>query len=157
MNERLPYDRAGHELMRLHRSSDVPHIPAHWVFDQRQVDHDGFRMLPRSPSSFTPFPDGRSLLLGPDKALTHREVFKFSARDADALPRYETMLERVAEFIEPTLIQTGIASPIWAYPDTDEQGNTVERVVPKSAYARPTVATVPRYSGMSSWSGVHSR
>ena len=25
----------------------------------------GFEMLPRSPSSFTPFPDGRSLLLGP--------------------------------------------------------------------------------------------
>src|SRR5215212_10330879 len=34
----------------------------------------GFEMLPRSPSSFTPFADGRSLLLGPDKALTRREV-----------------------------------------------------------------------------------
>lgn len=53
MNERLPYDRAGHELMRLHNSSDVAHIPAHWVFDQRQVDHDGFRMLPVDP----PVPD----------------------------------------------------------------------------------------------------
>ncbi|HEX6107715.1 MAG TPA: NAD(P)/FAD-dependent oxidoreductase [Gemmatimonadales bacterium] len=71
-----------------------------------ELKRHGFRMLPRSPSSFTPFPDGRSLLLGPDKALTHREVSKFSARDADALPRYEAMLERVAEFIEPTLIQT---------------------------------------------------
>lgn len=49
MNERLPYDRAGHELMRLHNASDVAHIPAHWVFDQRQVDHRGFRMLPVDP------------------------------------------------------------------------------------------------------------
>jgi phytoene dehydrogenase-like protein len=66
----------------------------------------GFKMLPRNPSSFTPFPDGRSLMLGPNKAMTHREVAKFSARDADSLPKYEQMLERVAAFIEPTLTQT---------------------------------------------------
>jgi phytoene dehydrogenase-like protein len=66
----------------------------------------GFHMLPRNPSSFTPFPDGRYLLLGPDAALNRREVAKFSARDAEALPRYEKMLERVADFIEPTLTQT---------------------------------------------------
>ena len=39
-----------------------------------KLTRHGFEMLPRSPSSFTPFPDGRSLLLGPDKALTHRVV-----------------------------------------------------------------------------------
>jgi len=66
----------------------------------------GFEMLPRSPSSFSPFPDGRYLLLGPDKDLTHREVSKFSTADAVALPRYEAMLERVADFIEPTLMMT---------------------------------------------------
>ena len=71
-----------------------------------ELKRHGFEMLPRSPSSFTPFPDGRSLLLGPDKAMTHREVSKFSARDADALPRYEAMLERVADFLEPTLTMT---------------------------------------------------
>lgn len=65
----------------------------------------GFAMLPRNPSSFTPFPDGRSLMLGPDPELNRREVGKFSARDAEALPRYERMLERVADFIEPTLLQ----------------------------------------------------
>ena len=71
-----------------------------------ELKRHGFQMLPRSPSSFTPFPDGRSLMLGPDKALTHREVSKFSPRDADALPKYEAMLERVAAFIEPTLVAT---------------------------------------------------
>ncbi len=71
-----------------------------------ELKRHGFQMLPRSPSSFTPFPDGRSLLLGPDKALTHREVSKFSTRDAGALPKYEAMLERVADFLEPTLVQT---------------------------------------------------
>src|ERR1041385_5901514 len=71
-----------------------------------ELKRHGFAMLPRSPSSFTPFPDGRYLMLGPDKGLTHREVAKFSVRDAEALPKYEAMLERVATFIEPTLVQT---------------------------------------------------
>ena len=71
-----------------------------------ELKRHGFKMLPRNPSSFTPFPDGRSLLLGPNKAQTHKEVAKFSEKDADALPKYERMLERVAAFIEPTLIQT---------------------------------------------------
>jgi phytoene dehydrogenase-like protein len=71
-----------------------------------ELKRHGFEMLPRNPSSFTPFPDGRSLLLGPDKELSRREISKFSVRDADALPRYERMLERVADFLEPTLIQT---------------------------------------------------
>jgi phytoene dehydrogenase-like protein len=43
--------------------------------------------------------------MGPDREQTLREVAKFSARDAENLPKYEAMLERVAEAIEPTLIQ----------------------------------------------------
>jgi phytoene dehydrogenase-like protein len=76
------------------------------IIHDLELKRHGFQMLPRNPSSFTPFPDGRSLLLGPDKALTHREVSKFSARDAEALPKYEAMLERVADFLEPTLVMT---------------------------------------------------
>ena len=34
-----------------------------------ELKRHGFAMLPRSPSSFTPFPDGRYLLLGPDKEI----------------------------------------------------------------------------------------
>jgi phytoene dehydrogenase-like protein len=71
-----------------------------------ELARHGFELLPRSPSSFTPFPDGRFLLMGPDKALTRQQVGKFSSRDAEALPRYEAMLERVADFIEPTLLKT---------------------------------------------------
>jgi phytoene dehydrogenase-like protein len=71
-----------------------------------ELHRHGFELLPRNPSSFTPFPDRRYLLLGPDKELTRREIAKFSTRDAEAYPRYEAMLERVADFIEPTLMQT---------------------------------------------------
>src|SRR5687767_618516 len=71
-----------------------------------ELKRHGFAMLPRSPSSFTPLPDGRSLLMGPDKEMTHREVSKFSKKDADNLPKFEAMLERIASFLEPMLIET---------------------------------------------------
>jgi phytoene dehydrogenase-like protein len=71
-----------------------------------ELKKHGFQMLPRNPSSFTPFPDGRYLMLGTDVEANRREVAKFSAKDADALPRYEAMLERIAQFIEPTLVET---------------------------------------------------
>jgi phytoene dehydrogenase-like protein len=66
----------------------------------------GLKILPRSPSSFTPLPDGRYLLLGPDPALNQREIGRFSHRDAEAFPRYEDWLARVARTLEPLLQQT---------------------------------------------------
>src|SRR5437667_446580 len=71
-----------------------------------ELKRHGFVLLPRSPSSFTPLPDGRFLLMGPDKEMTRREVSKFSKRDAENLPKFEAMLERIAAFIEPMLLQT---------------------------------------------------
>jgi phytoene dehydrogenase-like protein len=65
----------------------------------------GLAILPRSPSSFTPLPDGRSLLLGADAHLCRREISKFSAADASAYPRYNAFLERVAAVLEPVLSQ----------------------------------------------------
>lgn len=75
------------------------------VRDLRLRDH-GLEILPRNPSSFTPYPDGRFLLLGPDRKLNHREISKFSPRDAERYPGYEALLERVAAFVEPTLTMT---------------------------------------------------
>jgi phytoene dehydrogenase-like protein len=75
------------------------------VRDLRLRDY-GFELIERNPSSFSPFPDGRYLMLGADEALNRREIAKFSPRDAEAYPRYVAMLERVATVIEPTLLQT---------------------------------------------------
>lgn len=78
-----------------------PHIAR----DLRLRDY-GFELLERNPSSFTPFLDGRFLMLGPDAAANVREIAKFSARDADRYPDYEAMLERVASIVEPTIDET---------------------------------------------------
>ncbi len=63
----------------------------------------GYRMIPRDPASFTPLDDGRYLILGRDSATNQREISKFSRRDAEAYPRYEAFLTRVAEALEPIL------------------------------------------------------
>ena len=66
----------------------------------------GLKILPRNPSSFTPLLDGRSLLLGCDAHANQAEIAKFSRSDAEAYPRYESLLERIAKVLEPVLEQS---------------------------------------------------
>ena len=76
------------------------------IIRELRLKAHGLKILPRSPSSFTPLPDGKSLTLGPEPGLSYREISKFSHRDADSYPRYEAFLERVAGVLEPSLQQT---------------------------------------------------
>jgi phytoene dehydrogenase-like protein len=63
----------------------------------------GLRLIPRSPSSFTPLPDGRGLLLGGGAEATRASIAAFSRRDAERYPAYEAFLDRIARWLEPTL------------------------------------------------------
>jgi phytoene dehydrogenase-like protein len=65
----------------------------------------GFEPIERNPASFSPFPDGRYLILGTGTHRDVEEIAKFSAKDAENYPHYEAMLERVASVVEPTLTQ----------------------------------------------------
>jgi phytoene dehydrogenase-like protein len=71
-----------------------------------ELGRHGSKVLPRNPSSFTPLEDGRSLLMGPDAEFNRREIARFSTRDAEAWPRYEALLNRIADCLEPTLMET---------------------------------------------------
>ncbi len=73
------------------------------ILRELRLREHGLEILPRDPSSFTPLEDGRSLLLGHDDESNHREIAKFSARDAAAYPKYDAMLTRLAEAIEPLM------------------------------------------------------
>jgi hypothetical protein len=112
-------------------------------------------MIPRS-SSFTPLPDGRSLLMGPDKAMTAREV-GFSARDAEALPRFDAMLERVARLIEPTLVETPpdpwslaprhllkLAQLAWRFRALGRDGRSAIEILTGAANPSSTAGSNPR-------------
>src|SRR5262245_8101770 len=66
----------------------------------------GYKVLPRNPSSFTQLEDGRYLLLGPARGANRAGIAAFSERDAQAFPRDESLLERIAEGLEPVLSAT---------------------------------------------------
>jgi phytoene dehydrogenase-like protein len=76
------------------------------IIRELRLKHYGLTILPRDPSSFTPLPDGRSLLLGADMVACQREIAKFSDRDAERYPQYNALLERVAAALEPALAQS---------------------------------------------------
>lgn len=71
-----------------------------------QLQKHGYRVLKRVPSSFTPFEDGRHLILGPDEQQNREQIGKFSQRDAASWPKYEDLLTAVAEKLEPVLSAT---------------------------------------------------
>jgi phytoene dehydrogenase-like protein len=73
------------------------------IVRELELARHGYVLLPRDPSSFTPLPDGRGLLLGRNAAANRREVAAFSRRDAERLPAYEAMLGRIAAALEPLL------------------------------------------------------
>ncbi|CAN6916046.1 unnamed protein product [Brassica oleracea] len=73
------------------------------IISDLELGRHGLKLLKRSPASFTPCLDGRYLLLGPDQALNHSEISKFSRSDAEAYPRYEKQLERFGRFMDTLL------------------------------------------------------
>jgi len=73
------------------------------IVEELELEKHGYKTLPRIPSSFTPFDDGRYLFLGPDPSTNQDEIRKFSESDAKAFGEYEALLTRVAEHIEPVL------------------------------------------------------
>jgi len=75
------------------------------IADLKLAEH-GLRVVLRPMSNFLPLPDGRHLLLGGGLAATQAEVAKFSRQDADALPAYYAMLDRVAGVLRDLLLTT---------------------------------------------------
>lgn len=67
------------------------------IRDMRLHDR-GFRIVERTISNFLPFENGY-LKLGGGTARTQAEFARFSARDAEAYPKYDAALERVAQVL----------------------------------------------------------
>lgn len=73
-----------------------------------QLERFGFKYLPRDPSSFTPTLasspyHGKYLVLGENEAANHASISQFSAKDAEAYPRYEAFLGKVRDIMQPLL------------------------------------------------------
>ena len=88
---------------RVSRAAYVAGLLRPALIRELELHRHGLRLLRRDPSSFTPLPDGRSLLLGSDRRAACAEIARFSARDAARFPEYEDFLDRVARALEPLL------------------------------------------------------
>jgi len=76
------------------------------VIRDLELERFGYQVYPKDPAFFSPFPDGRYLLMWSDTRKTCEEIAKFSPHDAEAYPRYEDHIDRLARFIEPLLLRT---------------------------------------------------
>ena len=66
----------------------------------------GLRVVERPFSNFLPLSDTEYIKVGGSLADTQREVARFSTRDADKLPAYYAMLDRVAAVLKDLLLET---------------------------------------------------
>jgi phytoene dehydrogenase-like protein len=71
-----------------------------------ELERFGYRVDAKDPAFFSPFPDGRHLFMWQDRARTLAEIAKFSVKDAEAYPRYEAHLEKLAAVAESLLLTT---------------------------------------------------
>jgi len=73
------------------------------IADLRLHAH-GLRVVERPYANFLPLPDGRSFRLGGER--TQAEVAKWSKRDAERLPDYYAMLDRVVQVLRELMVRT---------------------------------------------------
>jgi phytoene dehydrogenase-like protein len=74
------------------------------VVRELELEKFGYRVDAKDPAFFSPFPDGRHLFMWQDRAKTLAEIAKFSRKDAEAYPKYEAHLERLAIVAESLLL-----------------------------------------------------
>src|SRR5881397_2585363 len=65
----------------------------------------GYEVHAFDPQFFLPFPNGDSILLWNDNEKNHRELARFSKRDADAYPKYVAFWTEVMELIEAMVLE----------------------------------------------------
>ncbi len=93
------------ELLPGHRFSTASYVCSLLrpeIIRDLRLRERGLEILP-CRASFTPFPDGRSLLLGLGEDEDARQIARFSTRDAEAYPRFIAAVSRVADVIRPAL------------------------------------------------------
>ena len=71
----------------------------------------GYEVYPLDPAYFTPFPDGRSLLVWDEPRKAAAEIAKISRRDAAAYLEYTKDLDDLSAFVRPLLMRSPVKVP----------------------------------------------
>src|SRR3984885_11351267 len=91
---------------RVSTASSLSSLRQEKVVRELELERFGYRVDAKDPAFFSPFPDGTHLFMWQDRAKTLAEIAKFSKRDAEAYPKYEAHLERLAMVVESLLLTT---------------------------------------------------
>ncbi|WAC22954.1 phytoene desaturase family protein [Blastomonas sp. SL216] len=70
------------------------------------LERRGYRVIERPVSNFLPLPHSDHLILGGGLERTQAEFARFSKRDAEALPGYYAMLDRVADVLRDLALRS---------------------------------------------------
>ena len=89
----------------------------------------GYEVFPLDPAYFTPFPDGRSLLMWDEPQRAAAEIAKISEADASAYMRYVRDLDRLASFVRPLLMRAPFSLPPSSLDDLKEAGFLARHVL----------------------------
>lgn len=114
----------------------------------------GYEVLKRDPSSFTPLPDGRSLLLGPDMEFNKRQIAKFSVSDAEAYPRYEEELGEIADWMAKLMTMTPPNIPLRNIRDLENACRAIRhffRLTPSQMYRLARLLFTDPVKYLDSW------
>jgi phytoene dehydrogenase-like protein len=76
------------------------------VIADMELARHGLRIVIRPLSYFAPLDERRYLILDKDPARTHREVSRWSSRDADRLPAFHARLDGVVDLLRDLLLRT---------------------------------------------------
>jgi phytoene dehydrogenase-like protein len=75
------------------------------VIEDLHLHRHGLEILERPVNNFLPLPNGDSLTSYPESADMHREVSRFSTRDADTLASFWGSLDKVVELLRDLLLE----------------------------------------------------
>ena len=90
---------------RVSRASYVVSLLHPKVVDELELKRFGYEVHPLDPAYSTLPDDGPPLFFFNDEAATIESLRPHSPRDADAYPKFQAMMERIAEFLRPMMLR----------------------------------------------------
>jgi len=73
-----------------------------WIIRDLDLARHGLQIMPLE-TSFTPYPDGSSLVRWPDSNRSREEIARLSPRDAEIYPQFGKALTKLSQFAKPVI------------------------------------------------------
>ena len=90
---------------RVSRASYVVSMLQPKVVSDLRLKEFGYEAIPLDPAFATMTPEGEPIFFFNDAERTRASIARHSPRDAEAYPRFEELLERMADFLRPMMLR----------------------------------------------------